>query len=226
MNSIAKNIELIKKNIEKLCSLEKVKIIAVSKTFSSDKIKEAFNCGLDNFGENYVQEMVKKQEELKDLNIKWHFIGHLQKNKVKYIVGRIEYLHSLDSIKLAEILNKRYENQNKKLKCLIQINIGKESTKSGIFPEQIDEFFEKIVNFRNLLIKGFMCIPPFSIYKEESRKYFREMKKIFDKYQNLKTESIDICELSMGMSKDYEIAIEEGATMVRIGTLIFGERGK
>ncbi len=198
---------------------QKVKLIAVSKTFPSDIIKKVYNCGIIDFGENYVQELLKKQEELKDCEIKWHFIGHLQKNKAKYIFDKIEMLHSLDSLELAKILNKRLENKDLKLKCLIQINIGNEPNKYGININEVENFLKAIENFKNIEIKGFMCIPPFSIYKEDSRKYYRKMREIFEMFKNE-----NITELSMGMSNDFEVAIEEGATMIRIGTLIFGQR--
>ncbi len=223
MNKICDKIKKIMENIEKAKLRggfnHNVKLIAVSKTFPSERIREVYNCGIADFGENYAQEMLKKQEELKDLNIRWHFIGHLQKNKAKYIYNRIEYLHSLDSIELAEILNKKLKKDKIKLKVLIQINIGNEPTKYGILKEEIDEFIEQVKKYEFLLVKGFMCIPPIEENIENTRKYFKEMRKIFEKYKNDK-----ITELSMGMSSDYEIAVEEGATMVRIGTLIFGRR--
>ncbi len=218
--NIKKIIEKIEKAKNKSPYKQNVKLIAVSKTFSADNIKKVYLCGIKHFGENYVQEMLKKYEELKDLDIKWHFIGHLQKNKAKYIYDKIEMLQSLDSIELAKILNKRLEAKNKFLDVLIQINIGNEPNKYGIKAEEIEEFLDKLAMYSRLIIKGFMCIPPFSIYKEETRKYFIKMREIFEKYKNNQ-----ITELSMGMSKDFEIAIEEGATIVRIGTLIFGERG-
>ncbi len=198
---------------------QNVKLIAVSKTFPSDIIKKVYDCGIVDFGENYVQEMLKKQEELRDYQIRWHFIGHLQKNKAKYIWDKIEMLHSLDSLELAKILDKRLKGKDFKLKCLIQINIGNEPNKYGINVNEIDSFIQAVKDFKNIKIKGFMCIPPFSIYKEESRKYYKKMREIFETYQNN-----DITELSMGMSNDFEVAIEEGATMIRIGTLIFGHR--
>ena len=223
MKEICDKIERIRENIERAKIRggfnHSVKLIAVSKTFPPYLIKEAYSCGINDFGENYVQEMLKKQEELKDLNINWHFIGHLQKNKAKYVYNRIYYLHSLDSIELAEILNKRLKKEKIKLKVLIQINIGNEPSKYGILKEEVDEFIEKVRRFEFLVVKGFMCIPPVEENVENSRKYFKEMRKIFEKYKN-----DEITELSMGMSSDYEIAVEEGATMVRIGTLIFGRR--
>ena len=225
MNEYCKKVDFILDKIEKAKEKSKfnqnVKLIAVSKTFSSDIVKKVYNCGIENFGENYVQEMLKKQNDLKDCKINWHFIGHLQKNKAKYIYNKIAMLHSLDSIDLAKILDKRLKSENKKLEVLIQINIGKEKSKYGILPEEIDNFMKKIDNFKSLIIKGFMCIPPFTINREEARLYFIKMRKIFEKYKNS-----NISELSMGMSKDFEIAIEEGATIVRIGTLIFGQRGQ
>ena len=225
-----KRIDIIKENIEKALNRskynQKVKIVAVSKTFSTDKIKEVYSCGLFDFGENYVQELLKKQNELNNLKINWHFIGHLQTNKAKYLINKIKLLHSLDSLKLADVLNKRLERDNCYMDCLIQVNIGKEETKSGIIPEEVDFFIDKVIQFSRLKIKGFMCIPPFSIYTEETRKYFKKMRKIFEKFIDIKSDNINITELSMGMSKDYTVAIEEGATIVRIGTLIFGERGR
>ena len=223
MDDYCKKVKIVLEKIEeakeKSPFKQNVKLVSVSKTFSADIIKKVYNCGISDFGENYVQEMIKKQDDLKDLNINWHFIGHLQKNKVKYIVDRITLLHSLDSISLAEALEKRLLRTNSNLDVLIQINIGNEPNKYGIKVEGVEEFVDKVKRFKCLKLKGFMCVPPFSIYKEETRRYFIKMREIFEKFKN-----DDITELSMGMSKDFDVAIEEGATIVRIGTLIFGRR--
>ncbi len=224
MMNICERIENILEIIEK-CKIkagrkDNVKLIAVSKTFPADKILEVYNCGIRDFGENYVQEMIKKIDELKNYGIKWHFIGHLQRNKAKYIFDKIEYLQSLCSIKLAEILNRKLETKGLKLKVLVQVNIGKDKNKHGIYEEELEDFLIELQKFKNLIIKGLMCIPPLSIDREITRKYYRKMRELFEKYKD----NFQFEELSMGMSGDFDIAVEEGATMVRIGTLIFGQR--
>ena len=140
---------------------EEITLIAVSKTFPSNMVEQAYNVGIENFGENYVQDFLSKFDNLKDKPIKWHFIGHLQTNKIKYVFDKIYMLHTLDSLKLAEKLNKRLEKEGKRLKVLIQVNIGNEITKYGIKEDKVDDFFEKMDDFKNLIVKGFMTIPPF-----------------------------------------------------------------
>ncbi len=192
-------------------------IIAVSKTFPISEILPLINHGHEHYGENKVQESVEKWTDIKHdfKNIKLHMIGRLQTNKVKYVVPLFDYIHSLDSIKLAEKISKEQKKINKKLKIFIQINIGNENQKSGIGLENLNSFYEKCIKEFNLDIVGLMCLPP---NVDENDKYFFEMKKL--------AAQIHVKELSMGMSSDYIQAAENGATFLRIGSNIFGSRVK
>jgi len=228
---ILDNIKNVRERIKRACERSgrnenEIKIVAVSKTFPPDFIKFAYEGGIRDFGENYVQEALKKINELKELKITWHFVGHLQKNKAKFIPGNFEYLHSLDSIELLKELEKRCSAAQKEIKVLVQINIGKEQTKSGIMPENVFEFFEKALEFepKHVKICGLMIIPPPPKDKEDSRKYFRELMKIKEECARKGIPENMLAEISAGMSDDFEIAIEEGATIVRIGRAIFFER--
>jgi len=205
-------------------NIDEIKLIAVSKTFPAEKIMEAVKAGLRDFGENYVQDFLSKYDKIKE-NLNWHFIGHLQTNKIKYIYDKIYLLHTLDSIKLAEKSNNKLEKEGNILKALVQVNIGREMNKHGFFEEELEDFFEKLSNYKNLVITGFMTIPPYFENIEDVRPFYQKMRSLLDefsKYNN--SNNILLKELSMGMSHDFHIAIEEGATMIRIGTAIFGER--
>ncbi len=221
------NLERVRERIFKACersgrNLNEVKLLGATKTVPSSVIRDFYECGLRLFGENRVQEFLKKFEDLKDLDIEWHFIGQLQSNKVKYIIDKVELIHSLDRESLLEEINKRAKKLNKKQKVLIEVNIGKEGTKGGVYPEEVKPFSEKVLASENVELLGLMTIPPYSENPEDSRKYFIEMRKI---KENIERDfGIKLKELSMGMSQDFEVAIEEGATIVRIGTLLFGER--
>jgi PLP dependent protein len=228
---ILDNIKNVRERIKRACERSgrnenEIKIVAVSKTFPPDFIKFAYEGGIRDFGENYVQEALKKINELKELKITWHFIGHLQKNKAKLIPGNFDYLHSVDSIELLKELEKRCSAAQKEIKALVQINIGKEQTKGGIMPENVFEFFEKALEFEPKYVKicGLMVIPPPSKDKEDSRKYFRELMKIKEECVKKGIPENMLAEISAGMSDDFEIAIEEGATIVRLGRAIFFER--
>jgi pyridoxal phosphate enzyme (YggS family) len=228
---ILDNIKNVRERIKRACERSgrnenEIKIVAVSKTFPSNFIKFAYEGGIRDFGENYVQEALKKINELKELKITWHFVGHLQKNKAKFIPGNFEYLHSLDSIELLKELEKRCSAAQREIKVLVQINIGKEQTKSGIMPENVFEFFEKALELepKHVKICGLMVIPPPPKDKEDSRKYFRELMKIKEECARKGIPENMLAEISAGMSDDFEIAIEEGATIVRLGRAIFFER--
>lgn len=221
--SAVENIKIVNTKIEEAAKqssrkAEDIQLVAVSKTFSSDIIKSLYNDGQKVFGESYVQEFLKKQETIPQIN--WHFIGQLQSNKVKYIVNKISLLHSLDRHSLAMEINKRYKAFDKKLDALVQVNIGQEFQKGGVEPEDIYIFLDSLMNMDNINVKGLMCIHPFE-EPEECRKYFVKMRNIFDK---AKDKGYPMQELSMGMSGDYVQAIEEGATLVRVGSAIFGHR--
>ncbi len=226
---IKNNLELINEKIEKAAQRSgrkrsDIKLLGVSKQVDTDRIKEAIKCGHFNFGENYVQEFISKYETLSEYkDIDWHFIGHLQKNKVKYIIDKVSLIQSVDTISLAEEINKRAEKLGLQITILIEINLGEESSKSGIEISELDSFLEQIFAFDNLKISGLMALPPFCENAEDSRRYFIKLRELRDRFNSSYN---NLNELSMGMSSDYEIAIEEGATIVRVGTAIFGERPK
>ncbi len=221
---IAENIERVLERIEKAAERagrkERVKLIAVTKTFPPEVIEEAIKYGIKDFGENYVQEAIHKWSERKR-GITLHMIGHLQRNKVKKALTIFDLIQTIDSLKLAEEINKRAERP---VKAMIEINIGKEPTKSGILPEECLEFVEKLNELEKVDIIGLMTIPPPERDEKLLRRYFRKMKELLDEINKRKLYKKTLTELSMGMSDDFEIAVEEGATMVRIGRAIFGER--
>ncbi|MSS76885.1 YggS family pyridoxal phosphate-dependent enzyme [Anaerococcus sp. AGMB00486] len=198
-------------------------LLAVSKTHGIEKIKEAYDCGLRDFGENKVQELIGKIELLnKDIN--WHLIGHLQSNKVNKIVGKVKLIHSIDSLKILDKVNSRAKNLGIVQDCLIQVNVSREATKFGIYIEEIENFINEAKNLDFIHIKGLMTIAPDTENKELIRSCFRQLKKTFDKLSNLSYNNIDMIYLSMGMTNDYKIALEEGSNIVRIGSKIFGKR--
>ena len=206
-------------------SPDEVKLIAVTKTVGIETIKEAIDAGLRIFGENRVQEAQKKISDLKfeisNSNIEWHLIGHLQKNKAKYAVQLFDLIHTVDSIELAEELNKQAEKIGKIQRVLVQVKLSEEETKHGISEKGLLPVIERIKSLNNLKLEGLMTMPPFFEDPEKARPYFRRLREIRD---NAERNGFNLPELSMGMSNDFEVAIEEGATMVRIGTAIFGER--
>lgn len=214
----------VKDNIYKInASLpQNVTLIAVSKTKPVEDIKEAYEAGIRDFGENKVQEMLTKIDELND-DIRWHLIGHLQRNKVKYIAGKVFLIHSLDSVKLLEEIEKVYKSKNLTANVLIEINIGKEESKSGILKEDLEALLKACELCKNVKIKGLMAVIPKGD-EESSKRYFRAMKNIWDELKSRNMKNISMDYLSMGMTHDYKIAIEEGTNMVRIGEGIFGSR--
>jgi pyridoxal phosphate enzyme (YggS family) len=214
----------IKQNIEELKGRipEEVKLLAVSKTKPLEELEEAYVAGMRDFGENKVQELVKKSENFHD-DVRWHFIGQLQSNKVKYLVDKVYLIHSLGSISLLNEIEKNFKKANKIANTLIQINIGREESKSGILEENLYEFIEEIEKCNHVSVKGIMVIIPIGD-EESNRKYFKKTKKIFDELKEKNYKNIGMSVLSMGMTHDYMTAIEEGSNLVRIGTGIFGER--
>ena len=211
------NINSIKKEIEKVGSLSSAEVIAISKTFPIEDILPLIEYGHVHFGENKVQEALEKWSEIKDQNknLKLHFVGKLQTNKVKFILPLFDYIHSLDNLKLAEKIARQQEKVNFKPKIFIQINIGNEKQKSGISVNELDEFKSICLNDLKLDIIGLMCLPP---NDEKTEEYFIKMKHLNLKYK--------LEQLSMGMSNDYKLAIKNGSTFLRIGSKIFGDRIK
>ena len=226
--NIRENLERVKERIVAACnkvgrSPDEVKIVAATKTVPSERIREAIKAGIKIIGENRVQEAERKILELKDENVEWHMIGYLQKNKVNKALRLFKMIQSVTSVDLARKINNSCERNNQKMPCLLEINIGKEPTKAGFLEEELFENLEELAKMSNLEIKGLMVIPPF-LEPEEVRPYFAKLRKIMEKINEMKILNIHLTELSMGMSHDFEVAIEEGATMVRIGTAIFGPR--
>ncbi len=215
--SISDNIKKIREEIP-----ESVTLLAVSKTKPLEYLEEAYQAGMRDFGENKVQEMVKKEETFHN-DVRWHLIGKLQTNKVKYIVGKVHLIHSLSSIKLLEKIEKEFGKSNETANVLIQINIGREESKSGVLIEDLDDLIAEIEKCRYVKAKGIMVIIPKGS-EAENRKYFKETKRIFDELKAKDFKNITMEILSMGMTHDYKCAIEEGSTLVRIGEGIFGKR--
>lgn len=226
--SIKENIQKINEDIAKFADDAQrpsgdVKLIAVTKLHSPEEINEAIRCGVTDIGENKVQEIQEKYDKVNQVN--WHLIGHLQRNKVKYIIDKVYMIHSVDSFKLAEEINKRAEQHQITMKILIQVNAEGEESKFGINPGELDELISDIQeNCKNIEICGLMGIAPFYDNPEDARHCFRTVKQLFDKYKDDDRERVNFTTLSMGMSGDFPQAIKEGSTHVRIGTAIFGAR--
>jgi len=198
-------------------------LIAVSKTKPVETLREAYGLGVRVFGENKVQELVDKYGALPE-DIHWHMIGHLQRNKVKYIIDKAELIHSVDSLRLAETIEKEAEKHNITANILIEVNVAREESKFGVMPEELDEIVEKIAGFNHLNVKGLMTIAPYVENPEENRAVFARLRKLSVDIASKNVDNMNMSILSMGMTNDYEVAVEEGATMVRVGTGIFGER--
>lgn len=225
---IADNISKIYKRVEKACHRvgrgpEEITLIAVAKTFPGSVIREAFGAGLLDFGENYVQEMCQKQEELRDIEVRWHFIGHLQKNKVKSVIDSVHLIHSVDSLSLGSEISRRAQAMNRNVPVLIEVNTSGEKSKFGVDVHEAAILAKGLMALPNISVNGFMTIGPFLPDPESSRPAFRALRAVRDSIQQ---EGIKIPHLSMGMTNDFEVAIEEGATFIRVGTAIFGARKK
>ena len=222
------NYEAVKKNIKAACERSgrdksEVCLIAVSKTKPQEDIMQIYECGEHQFGENYVQEMVDKVDALPK-DIVWHMIGHLQRNKVKYVVGRASMIHSVDSLRLAEAVNQEAVKKGIIADILIEVNVAQEESKFGLKTEEVLPFIEKIANFEHIKVCGLMTIAPFVDNPEENRHIFANLHKLSVDINEKNIDNVYVNILSMGMTNDYEVAIEEGATMVRVGTGIFGAR--
>ncbi len=225
---LKENIEAVRKNIEKACEKsgrnpKDVLLLPVSKTKPVEMIQELYDLGIRSFGENYVQELCDKIDKLSD-DINWHMIGHLQRNKVKYIVGKVAMIHSVDSIRLAEAISKEAVKKDVTVDILIEVNVGMEENKFGITVESAYEDIKEMAKLPNIAIKGLMTSAPFVENSEDNRKYFRQLKQLSVDIQSKNIDNVDMGILSMGMTNDYIVAIEEGATIVRVGTAIFGAR--
>lgn len=225
---LRKNFEEVEERIREACrrsgrKREDVTLIAVSKTKPVEILQEAYNIGSRIFGENKVQEIVDKYAALPD-DISWHMIGHLQRNKVKYIIDKVDLIHSVDSLRLAETIEKEAAKRNITANILIEVNMAKEDTKFGAMPEDVKELVSQIARLPHIRIKGLMTIAPFVENPEENRIHFRNLRNLSVDIMENKSDNVTMGVLSMGMTNDYEVAIEEGATMVRVGTGLFGKR--
>ncbi len=200
-----------------------VTLIAVSKTKPVEMIEEAYEEGIREFGENKVQEMMEKCETMPE-DIHWHMIGHLQRNKVKYLIGKARLIHSVDSMRLAQEISEQSIKRGAETDILIEVNIAQEETKFGISRDETMELVEEAARLPGLHIKGLMVVAPYVDDPEENRPYFRDIRVLAGEIRQKNIENVDMSILSMGMTGDYEVAIEEGATMIRVGTAIFGKR--
>lgn len=200
-----------------------VRLVAVSKTKPASMIDEAAAAGQRIFGENYVQEFVDKIDQVA-ATVEWHFIGGLQSNKVKYLRGKVAMIHSLDRLSLAEEIDRQWSRLEAPIDVLLQVNLGEEESKSGTTEADLIELARQVAALPNLRIRGLMALPPWLDDPEEVRPYFRRLRELADNLARLRIPGVRMDELSMGMSHDFEVAIEEGATLVRVGTAIFGER--
>lgn len=225
---ITQNIASIRERMKRSALLagrrpEEVRLVAVSKTMPADRIREAFAAGLHIFGENYIQEARDKARALSDLPMEWHFIGHLQSNKAKYAVRQFALIHSVDSVRLIAEIDREAQKVGKIQDILIQVNIAGEATKSGVEPDALSTLLEAAAACSHVRVVGLMTMPPYSEDAEAVRPVFRALKTLAERYTGV-IPGIALRELSMGMSGDFEVAISEGATLVRIGTALFGER--
>ena len=225
---ITENIREVRKNMEEACRVsgrnpEEVSLIAVSKTKPIPMLQEAYDAGCRDFGENKVQEIMDKIDRLPS-DIRWHMIGHLQTNKVKYIVGKVFLIHSVDSLHLAEAISKEAVKHNTTVNILIEVNVAKEDTKYGAMAEDTVSLVEKIALLPGISVKGLMTIAPYVENPQENRQYFVKLKQLAVDIKSKNIDNVHMDILSMGMTGDYMVAIEEGATYVRVGTGIFGER--
>lgn len=221
INSIKDKINLAKSRANRQ---DEVNLMAVTKTVDVDKVLEAIDAGITDIGENKPQELSRKYEEIGN-KVRYHLIGTLQTNKVKYIIDKVYMIHSLDRIALCEEIQKRAEKIDKVINCLVQVNISQEESKHGLKRSEVIDFVKDVSEkYKNIHIKGLMTMAPFTEDEYEIREVFRGLKELSLEIKKLNISNVDMDILSMGMSHDYEIAIEEGATIVRVGTSIFGQR--
>ena len=225
---LSDNLHEVQENIRKACERsgrnpEDVTLIAVSKTKPVSDIEQIYAAGIREFGENKVQEMNDKQKVLPD-DINWHMIGHLQRNKVKYIVDNVAMIHSVDSVRLAEEISKEAVKKNVSVDILVEVNVAKEESKFGLYTEDVLQFVEQISKLPGINVKGLMTSAPFVDNPEDTRQYFKKLKDLSVDINAKNIDNVHMDFLSMGMTNDYVVAVEEGATHVRVGTAIFGHR--
>ena len=225
---ITENLEQVKKNIRDACLAAgrdpgEVTLIAVSKTKPTELLQEAYDAGARDFGENKVQEIMDKYPQL-PADIRWHMIGHLQRNKVKYIVDKAAMIHSVDSFRLAQTIEQEAAKHEVQVPILLEVNVAEEESKFGLKMDEVLSLIERIAEFPHIKVCGLMTIAPFVENAEENRMFFRQLKKLSVDIEAKNINNVSMSVLSMGMTGDYQVAVQEGATMVRVGTGIFGER--
>ncbi len=225
---IRENLAQVEKNICEACARsgrrrEDVQLISVSKTKPVEMLEEAYAAGCRDFGENKPQELKDKYAPLPK-DIRWHMIGHLQRNKIKYIIDKACMIHSVDSERLAEAINEEAMKHGIVMPILVEVNIAREESKFGLYEEDVLPFIEKISRLPHIHVEGLMTIAPFVENAEENRVFFQKLRKLSVDINQKNIDNVSMCSLSMGMTGDYQVAVEEGATMVRVGTGIFGER--
>jgi len=229
MTSIAANLKVIRDRIHSACSRSgrdpsSVCLIAVTKTVPAHIVRAGVEAGLNVLGENYVQEARAKMEQLSDLPVSWHFIGHLQSNKARLAVESFEWIHTLDRASLARELDRQAHRQGRRVPVLLEINVGDEGSKSGIPAREARSLFDLASSLDGIAVRGLMALPPYEEEPEAVRPYFRRMRELLGELRQAAPRPEELSELSMGMSHDFEVAIEEGATMIRVGTALFGPR--
>ena len=225
---ITENLEQVRKNIDEACRMagrdpKEVTLIAVSKTKPVSMLKEAYDAGARCFGENKVQEIMDKHPQLPE-DIQWHMIGHLQRNKVKYIVDKVSMIHSVDSLRLAQTIEQETAKHNVCVPVLLEVNVAQEESKFGLKMDEVLPLIETIADFPHIKVQGLMTIAPYVENAEDNRDFFRQLKKLSVDIEAKNINNVSMSVLSMGMTGDYQVAVQEGATMVRVGTGIFGER--
>ncbi|PLX98158.1 MAG: YggS family pyridoxal phosphate-dependent enzyme [Desulfuromonas sp.] len=228
MLDVAVQLEAIRNQLAQACSrsgrdAQSVRLVAVSKKKPAAMIEQAHAAGQELFGESYVQEMVDKFEEV-TAPVCWHFIGGLQSNKVKYLRGKVAMIHSLDRLSLAREIDRQWGKLGERIEVLVQVNLGDEESKSGVAAEQLPGLLEELSHLPHLQVVGLMTLPPYCPDPEDVRIYFRRLRELAEEATARRIPGIEMRELSMGMSHDFEVAIEEGATLIRVGSAIFGER--
>jgi pyridoxal phosphate enzyme (YggS family) len=228
MNSISENLERVRERIAQAAAktnraIEEIQLVAITKTHPAEKVREAIEAGQTLFGESRVQEARVKIPELPS-NVRWHFVGHLQKNKVRHALPLFELIHSVDSLALAQDIDRIATEEGLHPRVLLEVNVAGEGSKFGFAPHRLREEIETLLALQRLSIEGLMCIPPAAEKAEASRKYFVDLRELRDALES--EFNLELPQLSMGMTQDYTVAVEEGAALVRVGTAIFGERRK
>ena len=225
---IKENLEEVEARIKRACERSgrersEVTLISVSKTKPVEMLQEAYDAGSRDFGENKPQEIREKYPQL-PADIRWHMIGHLQRNKIKYIIDKVCMIHSVDSIRLAEAIDEEAKKHGIVMPVLIEVNVAEEESKFGVHLDEVESLIRQISELSNIQVQGLMTIAPFTENAEDNRIYFRKLRNLYVDIKDKNIDNVNMCNLSMGMTGDYEVAVEEGATMVRVGTGIFGAR--